>query len=441
MFRKLFGRKDKKNQDETSLKEEKLNKKDLLNDKDGGPGQDSEFNEQSNSDHDQDVEPIKEEEALEDLSIEGSLEEDLFKAQPDPEASSSQISQDHTEVLKDESNLEVENLYTDESQDSKDEDQAESSENPEEDFKKEKKGLFSSFFEGLTKTRENISRQIDSVLRGGKIDEEMYESLEDILIMADIGADTTLEVVDRLRSRVKEKKISDPTELKGELNSVLKDYMEEDQLDNKIDTSQTPKIILVVGVNGVGKTTSIGKMAKRFKDQGKTVLLSAADTFRAAAVEQLGEWATRVGVEMVAGSENADPGSVVYDSISSAKSRNIDILIVDTAGRLHNKKNLMNELNKIYRIIEKEYPEASLETLIALDATTGQNAMNQAKEFSEVANISGVILTKMDGTAKGGVVIRIQSELKIPVKLIGLGESVEDLKVFDVDSFIDSIIS
>lgn len=306
----------------------------------------------------------------------------------------------------------------------------------------EKEGLFTGFFKGLSKTRDNITNKIDSILAGaGKIDEDLFESLEDILIMADIGGNTTMEIVDRLKDRVRDKRISNPELIKEELNLLIKDLMLEDNLDNKVDTNKTPMIILIVGVNGVGKTTSIGKLAKKYKDEGKTVLLSAADTFRAAAIEQLEEWANRAGVDVISHSQNADPGAVVYDSIAAAKSRNTDILLVDTAGRLHNKKNLMNELNKIYRIIEKEYSEAHLETFMVLDATTGQNAMNQAKEFSEAANMTGVILTKMDGTAKGGVVIRLQSEMKLPVKYIGLGEGMYDLKEFDVVSFVDSIFS
>lgn len=373
----------------------------------------------------EEVESTKEEASIVDRALNDESKEDF--------EDESYI--DKTESKKDEDNFKIESIEEDEESS-----KAELNEASEEE-KEEKKGFFSNFFKGLAKTRDNISSKIDSILKGGKIDEEMYESIEDVLIMADVGAQTTVEIVERLRDRVKEKKISETEDVKTELNSIVKDLMNENSLNNTIDLSNTPKLILVVGVNGVGKTTSIGKMAKKFKDQGKSVMFAAADTFRAAAVEQLGEWAERNDVEMISGSENADPGSVVYDAIAAAKSRNTDILIVDTAGRLHNKKNLMNELNKIYRIIEKEYSHASLDTLMVLDATTGQNAMNQAKEFSEVADINGVILTKMDGTAKGGVVIRIQSELNIPVKYIGLGEGIEDLKDFSVDAFVDSIIS
>ncbi|MDO5717521.1 MAG: signal recognition particle-docking protein FtsY [Tissierellia bacterium] len=306
----------------------------------------------------------------------------------------------------------------------------------------DKGGLFKGFLKGLTKTRENISKKIDNVLLGfTKIDDDLYEMLEDTLILSDIGGQTTMEIIDRLKDRIRENKIKDPQLLKSELNSLLKDIMKEDDLDNKMNIDKNPLIILVVGVNGVGKTTTIGKLANKYKSQNKKLLIAAADTFRAAAIDQLGEWANRVGVEMISHSEGADPAAVIFDSITAAKSRKSDIIICDTAGRLHNKKNLMNELNKIHRVIEREYPEAHSETLLVLDATTGQNAMSQAKEFKEVADISGVVLTKMDGTAKGGVVVRIQTEMHIPIKYIGLGEGIEDLKEFNIDDFVDSIIS
>lgn len=305
----------------------------------------------------------------------------------------------------------------------------------------ESKGFFSGFLKGLSKTRENISNKIDNILVNfTKIDDDLYEELEDSLILSDIGAKTTMELIDRLKLSIVKKKISSPGDIKGELNLLLKEIMQEKSLSNKLDTEKLPLILLVVGVNGVGKTTSIGKLAKKFKDQGNSVILVAADTFRAAAIDQLGEWSKRVGVEMIAHNEGADPAAVVYDAIKSAKAKNIDIMICDTAGRLHNKKNLMNELEKIHRIISREYKEARCETLLVLDATTGQNAMNQAKEFNEVSDISGIILTKMDGTAKGGIVVRIQTEFEIPIKFIGLGEGVEDLKEFNTEDFINSII-
>lgn len=306
---------------------------------------------------------------------------------------------------------------------------------------KEKKGFFKSFFDGLTKTRDNISKKIDSVLGAfTKIDEDLFEAIEDTLILSDIGAETTIKIVEKLRENVKLKRIENPEQIKKELNEVLKEVMKKDSIDNSVDISTTPLILLIVGVNGVGKTTTIGKLAKRYKLRGKSVMLAAADTFRAAAIDQLGEWSKRAGVEMIAHSEGSDPAAVVYDAIDAARNRNIDILIVDTAGRLHNKKNLMNELNKIHRVIEKNTYANKVETYIVLDATTGQNAMNQAKEFSEAADISGVIITKMDGTAKGGFAIRLQSEMDLPIKYIGLGEKEDDLKEFNTDNFIDSII-
>lgn len=302
-------------------------------------------------------------------------------------------------------------------------------------------GFLSGFFKGLTKTRDNISKRIDEVLSGYvKIDDEMYEDLEDTLVSADIGMDATLELIDELREVIREKKITDPSLVKGELGLLLKDLMRTDEAEGGIDLSQTPMILLVVGVNGVGKTTSIGKLAAKFKAQGKSVQLAAADTFRAAAIDQLREWANRAKVEIIAQSEGSDPAAVIFDGIASAKSKGTDILICDTAGRLHNKKNLMQELNKIHRIIEREYPEAKKQTLLVLDATTGQNALSQAKEFKEVADISGVILTKLDGTAKGGVVVRIVKEYGIPVRYIGLGEGIDDLMEFDAEEFVDSII-
>lgn len=306
----------------------------------------------------------------------------------------------------------------------------------------ENKGFFSNFLSGLTKTRENISGKIDSVIGSfTKIDEELFEMLEDTLIMADIGAETTMEISDRLRQRVKNKRITDPHLVKGELNELLKEMLIELGLNNTIELENSPMIILVIGVNGVGKTTSIGKLTNKFKKQGKSVILGAADTFRAAAIDQLGIWADRAGVEMISHKEGSDPGAVVFDTISAAKARDIDIAICDTAGRLHNKKNLMNELNKIYRIISEQYKDAHVETLLVLDATTGQNALNQAKEFNEATDITGIILTKMDGTAKGGVVLRLQKEMGIPVKYIGLGEGIDDLMDFDIDYFVDSIVS
>lgn len=305
----------------------------------------------------------------------------------------------------------------------------------------DKKGFLSKLIHGMTKTRDNISMKIDHIVSGYTVvDEEMFEEIEDILISADIGTTTTIEVIDQLRDTLNRKKINDPAFVKKELNQIIKEAMQEDFLDNQFDTSSLPMIVLVIGVNGVGKTTSIGKLAHRFKNEGKSVMLAAADTFRAAAIDQLQEWSNRANVDLIAHKEGSDPAAVIYDAIASAKSKGVDILICDTAGRLHNKKNLMNELNKIYRVIEREYPLAKKETLLVLDATTGQNAVSQVKEFKGVAQVDGVILTKMDGTAKGGVVLRIQKEEQVPVKFIGVGEGIDDLQPFEMSSFVDSIV-
>ena len=302
----------------------------------------------------------------------------------------------------------------------------------------EKKGFFARLKEGLTKTRDNIVRGIDSVFSGfSAIDDDFYEELEEILIMGDIGVNATTAIVERLKQQVKEKHIKEPSECKQLLIESIKEQMQVDETAYDFEKEQS--VIMVIGVNGVGKTTSVGKLAGKLKDQGKKVILGAADTFRAAAGEQLTQWANRAGVEIIGGQDGADPASVVYDAVAAAKARNADILICDTAGRLHNKKNLMAELHKIHTIIEKEYPEALLETMIVVDGTTGQNALAQAKEFSEVADVSGVILTKLDGTAKGGIAIAIQSELSIPVKYIGIGEQIGDLQRFDAEEFVNAL--
>lgn len=302
----------------------------------------------------------------------------------------------------------------------------------------EKKGFFSRLVAGLTKTRDNIVSGIDAVFSGfSKIDEEFYEELEEILIMGDLGVKATEAILDDLRDKVKENHIKDPAECKQLLIDSIKEQMKVEETAYRFENEKS--VVLVIGVNGVGKTTTVGKLAGKLKSQGKKVVLAGADTFRAAAGDQLKEWANRSGVDMIGGTEGADPGSVVYDATAAAKARNADVLLVDTAGRLHNKKNLMNELGKINRILEKEYSEAYRETLVVLDATTGQNALVQAREFSDVAKISGIVLTKMDGTAKGGIAVAIQSELAVPVKYIGVGETIDDLQKFDSDEFVNAL--
>lgn len=302
----------------------------------------------------------------------------------------------------------------------------------------EKKGFFSRLVKGLTKTRDNIVSGIDSIFSGfSAIDDDFYEELEEALIMGDIGIDTTMTIMETLRQKVKEQKIKDPAECKALLINSIKEQM--DLGDNAYEFENRKSVVLVIGVNGVGKTTSIGKMAEQLKMEGKSVLLAAADTFRAAAVEQLTEWAKRANVGIIAQKEGSDPAAVIYDAVAAAKARNTDVLLCDTAGRLHNKKNLMEELKKINRIIDKEYPEAYRENLIVLDATTGQNALEQAKQFREVADVTGIILTKMDGTAKGGIAVAIQSELGLPVKYIGVGEKIDDLQKFNSDEFVNAL--
>ena len=302
----------------------------------------------------------------------------------------------------------------------------------------EKKGFFSRLVSGLAKTRANIAAGIDSIFSGySAIDDDFYEEIEEILIMGDIGINATNAILEDLKQKVKEQHIKEPSECKQLLIDSIKEQMQVGDVAYRFE--QEKSVVLVIGVNGVGKTTSVGKLAGKLKDQGKKVILAAADTFRAAAGEQLTEWANRAGVEIIGGSEGADPASVVYDAVCAAKARHADVLLCDTAGRLHNKKNLMEELRKINRIIDREYPDAFRETLVVLDGTTGQNALEQARQFKEVCDITGIILTKLDGTAKGGIAVAIQSELGIPVKYIGVGESIEDLQKFDADEFVNAL--
>ena len=300
-------------------------------------------------------------------------------------------------------------------------------------------GFFSKIKEGLKKTKQSISDGVTGILNSfTKIDEELFEELEELLVMSDIGVKTATEICDLLRAKVKENGITDPNEIKKLMHGIIVDMLGTDDVLH-LDTK--PSVILVIGVNGVGKTTSIGKLAAILKSQGKRVVLGAADTFRAAAIEQLGIWSERAGVSMVKSVEGTDPASVVFDTIASAKAHGADVIICDTAGRLHNKKNLMDELAKINRVINRELPDASIETLLVLDAATGQNAVNQAREFKNVTNITGIVLTKLDGTAKGGIVIAIHNELGIPVKYVGVGEGIEDLQPFNAKDFADGIFS
>lgn len=302
----------------------------------------------------------------------------------------------------------------------------------------EKRGFFGRLKDGLTKTRDNLVSGLDNLFSGfSEIDEDFYEELEEIMIMADIGVATTEKIIEDLREKVKEQHIKDASVCRKLLMDSIKEQMHVDETAYEFEHRRS--VVLMIGVNGVGKTTSVGKLAGQMKAQGKKVILAAADTFRAAAIEQLTEWANRAEVEIIVGQEGGDPAAVVYDAVNAAKSRQADVLICDTAGRLHNKKNLMEELRKINRIIEKEYPDAYRETLIVLDGTTGQNALIQAKQFAQVADIDGIVLTKLDGTAKGGIAIAIESEMNIPVKYIGIGEKIDDLQKFDADAFVDAL--
>jgi len=299
-------------------------------------------------------------------------------------------------------------------------------------------GLFSKIKQGLTKTKENLTNSITTVINSfTKIDEDFFEELEEILVMADIGMETSNYICEQLRSKIKQTGTTETTEIKKLLNEIIVEMLGDSQ---RLNLSTTPSMVLVIGVNGVGKTTSIGKLFMLLKSQGKKVVLGAADTFRAAAIEQLGEWANRAQVDMVKSVDGTDPASVVFDTISSAKAKKADVIICDTAGRLHNKKNLMDELAKINRVINRELPDSSMETLLVLDASTGQNAVNQAKEFNSVTDITGIILTKLDGTAKGGIILSIQKQLGIPVKFVGVGEGIDDLMPFDAKEFADGII-
>ncbi len=301
-----------------------------------------------------------------------------------------------------------------------------------------KKGLFARLMEGLSKTKSNIMGRVDDILNSyTKIDEDLLEELEEVLITADVGLTTTMDIIDQLRVMIKKRGVTDPLEVRDLLKEIISNILTEG--NPKIEIDPSPAVIVMVGVNGVGKTTTIGKLAQKYKKDGKKVMLAAADTFRAAATEQLDIWATRVGVDIIKHHEGADPGAVIFDAIKASQSRKVDLLICDTAGRLHNKANLMNELGKIFKIIDREYPEAKKEVLLVVDATTGQNAVSQAKTFKEVADITGIVLTKLDGTAKGGVVLAVKSEVDVPVKLIGVGEKAEDLQVFDAQSFTDAI--
>ena len=308
----------------------------------------------------------------------------------------------------------------------------------EEEAEEAKISLFERLKQGLSKAKQGITDRVDQVLKSyTKVDDELLEEIEEILITADVGVDTTMNIIEKLTDAIKTKKITDPQDVKGELRLIIEEILTNE--NSTLDVSNKPTIILMVGVNGVGKTTTIGKLASRYKKEGKKVLIAAGDTFRAAAIDQLEVWAKRSDVDIIKHQEGADPGAVIFDSIKAAKARDIDLLICDTAGRLHNKANLMNELSKVFKIVDREYPEAKKEVLLVVDATTGQNAVSQAKSFKQVCDITGLVLTKLDGTAKGGVVLAVKSEVDVPVKLIGVGEKMEDLQDFDAKAFSEAL--
>lgn len=379
-------------------------------------------------------EEVKEEGSQDQDLSEDTLEEDIEeeKAQVEEEEEIENIEDadiQAEEEITEEETIEKEIIEEVDGDGSQDSDQEEG---------QEKMGIFARLLAGLSKTKDNITGRIDSLLKSyTKIDEDLLEELEEILITADVGVTTTMEIIDRLRDMIKERGVKDPLEVRDLLKEIVASILKEG--NSGLDLDPGPAVIVMVGVNGVGKTTTIGKLAQRYKKDGKKVMLAAADTFRAAASEQLDIWAKRVDVDIIKHHEGADPGAVVFDAIKASQARKVDLLICDTAGRLHNKANLMNELGKIFKIIDREYPEAKKEVLLVVDATTGQNAVSQAKTFKEVANITGIVLTKLDGTAKGGVVLAVKSEVDVPVKLIGVGERAEDLQSFDADSFTDAI--
>ena len=432
-----WGRKDKKEKEEQEvLEQENVQQEDVAE-------QDEAEQTDMEPEADNEIEETERSETLEDSGVsEEAQEESTGESSEDvPEEAAEEPGEDVPEGSAEEPGEDVPEGSAEESG----EDVPQGSvEEPSEDAPggsaEKKQGFFSRLVAGLTKTRDSFISGIDSIFSGfSAIDDDFYEEIEEILIMGDIGVRATEEILDNLREKVKENHIKQPQECKDLLIQSIKEQMEVGETAYRFEEEKS--VVLIVGVNGVGKTTSVGKLAGKLKVQGRKVVLAAADTFRAAAGAQLEEWAHRAGVDMIGGQEGADPAAVVYDAVAAAKARKADVLLCDTAGRLHNKKNLMEELKKINRILEKEYPDAFRETLVVLDGTTGQNALAQAKQFMEVAQITGIILTKMDGTAKGGIAVAIQSELGIPVKYIGVGETIDDLQKFDSEQFVDALFA
>ena len=450
MFKKLFGFGKKKKEEiqeepveELEVKEteedsqnvedikEKV-KSDLENDEDNSEYDSQKEQEEVEILEEDEIESNKIEETKNEEAVSQEILEEQIEAQEEAKEEIAEIEEIKAEDIEtqekqyeiEESEDTVENQIDDEVE--------------EEEEKPKKVSLFDRLKQGLTKAKQGITDRIDEVLKAyTKVDEELLEDLEEVLITADVGVNTTMDIIEKLEDVIRTKKITDPQDVREELKLIIEDILSKD--DTKLDVSHSPTIILMVGVNGVGKTTTIGKLAHRYKSEGKKVLLAAGDTFRAAAIDQLEVWANRCNVDIIKHQEGADPGAVIFDAIKASKARGVDVLICDTAGRLHNKSNLMNELGKVFKIVDREYPEAKKEVLLVVDATTGQNAVSQAKSFKEVCDITGLVLTKLDGTAKGGVVLAVKSEVDVPVKLIGVGEQMEDLQDFDSKSFVDAL--
>lgn len=458
MFKKLFGFGKKKKEEIQEEPVEELEveetEEDSQNVEDSKEEVKSDLeNDEDNSEYDsqkeqEEVEILEEDEIesnkIEETKNEEAVSQEILEEQIETkEEAKEEIAE--IEEIKAEDIEKVQDIETQEKQDeieeSEDTVENQIDDEVEEEEKKTKKvSLFDRLKQGLTKAKQGITDRIDEVLKAyTKVDEELLEDLEEVLITADVGVNTTMDIIEKLEDVIRTKKITDPQDVREELKLIIEDILSKD--DTKLDASHSPTIILMVGVNGVGKTTTIGKLAHRYKSEGKKVLLAAGDTFRAAAIDQLEVWANRCNVDIIKHQEGADPGAVIFDAIKASKARGVDVLICDTAGRLHNKSNLMNELGKVFKIVDREYPEAKKEVLLVVDATTGQNAVSQAKSFKEVCDITGLALTKLDGTAKGGVILAVKSEVDVPVKLIGVGEKMEDLQDFDSKSFVDALFS
>lgn len=452
MFKKLFGFGKKKKEEIQEEPVEELEVEET--EEDSQNVEDSKEEVKSDLENDEDnseYDSQKEQEEVEILE-EDEIESNKIEETKNEEAVSQEILEEQIETKEEakEEIAEIEEIKAEDIETQEKQYEIEESEDTvenqiddeveEEEEKPKKVSLFDRLKQGLTKAKQGITDRIDEVLKAyTKVDEELLEDLEEVLITADVGVNTTMDIIEKLEDVIRTKKITDPQDVREELKLIIEDILSKD--DTKLDASHSPTIILMVGVNGVGKTTTIGKLAHRYKSEGKKVLLAAGDTFRAAAIDQLEVWANRCNVDIIKHQEGADPGAVIFDAIKASKARGVDVLICDTAGRLHNKSNLMNELGKVFKIVDREYPEAKKEVLLVVDATTGQNAVSQAKSFKEVCDITGLALTKLDGTAKGGVILAVKSEVDVPVKLIGVGEKMEDLQDFDSKSFVDALFS